>query len=152
MDNEKSGNGIKIIAGILAVLLVVAGAFAVKLYNQEKDTKSQLTKESLLAVRDSVVKKYFKGKGEDSYMITAPDSLVPSFEKETLFKGIYAFEIRGLYSMVNDFRGGPFVNISMVDEARGRIVTVEGHVFCPKFNKRRFMVELETILNTLTFE
>ena len=60
MDNEKSGNGIKIIAGILAVLLVVAGAFAVKLYNQEKDTKSQLTKEKNVVLADlkEMVSKY----------------------------------------------------------------------------------------------
>ncbi len=60
MDNEKSGNGIKIIAGILAVLLVVAGAFAVKLYNQEKDTKSQLTKEKNVVLSDlkEMVSKY----------------------------------------------------------------------------------------------
>ena len=114
--------------------------------------KSQLTKKSLIAVRDSVVKKYFRGNSEDSYMITAPDTLVPSFEKETLFKGAYAFEVRGMYSMVNDFRGGPFINISLVDETRGRIVTVEGHVFAPKFDKRAYMMELETILNTLSFE
>ncbi|WP_299148962.1 hypothetical protein [uncultured Dokdonia sp.] len=60
MDNGKSGNGIKIIAGILAVLLVVAGAFAVKLYNQEKDTKSQLTKEKNVVLADlkEMVSKY----------------------------------------------------------------------------------------------
>lgn len=60
MDKEKSGNGIKIIAGILAVLLVVAGAFAVKLYNQEKNTKTQLTKEKNVVLSDlkEMVSKY----------------------------------------------------------------------------------------------
>lgn len=122
------------------------------MYHYPYTSEEQLTKKALLAKRDSVVKKYFKGVTEDSYMITAPDSLVPSFEKEILFKGAYAYEIRGLYSMENDFRGGPFISISLVDEARGRIVTVEGHVFCPKFAKRPYMMELETILNSLSFE
>lgn len=60
MENEKSNNGIKIIAGILAVLLVIAGAFAVKLYNQEKDTKLQLTKEKNVVIADlkEMVSKY----------------------------------------------------------------------------------------------
>lgn len=60
MENEKSNNGIKIIAGILAVLLVIAGAFAVKLYNQEKDTKLQLTKEKSVVMSDlkEMVSKY----------------------------------------------------------------------------------------------
>jgi|TARA_B110000908_G_scaffold21356_1_gene24101 hypothetical protein len=122
------------------------------IYDYPYTDKSQLTKENLLQKRDSVVKKYFRGKKEDSYMITAPDSLVPSFAKETLFKGNYAFEIRGLYSMVNDFRGGPFINISLIDEKRGRIVTLEGHLFAPKFSKRPYMMELETMLNTLYIE
>ncbi|WP_299215762.1 hypothetical protein [uncultured Dokdonia sp.] len=50
MENEKNNNGIKIITGILAVLLVVAGAFAYKLYNQEKETKAELTKEKTLVL------------------------------------------------------------------------------------------------------
>ena len=124
----------------------------IMVYHYPYTHKDQLTKQALLAKRDSVIKKYFRGVTDDSYMITAPDSLVPSFEKEILFKGVYAYEIRGLYSMVNDFRGGPFINISLVDEARGRIVTIEGHVFCPKFAKRPYMMELETILNSLSFE
>lgn len=45
MENEKNNNGIKIITGILAVLLVVAIAFAYKLYNQSEETKADLTKE-----------------------------------------------------------------------------------------------------------
>lgn len=124
----------------------------IMVYHYPYVNNSQLTKNSLIQVRDSIVKKYFRGNSEDSYMVTAPDSLVPSFERETLFKGVYAFEVRGMYSMVNDFRGGPFVNISIVDETRGRIVTIEGHVFAPKFDKRAYMMELETILNTLSFD
>ncbi|WP_031425051.1 hypothetical protein [Flavimarina sp. Hel_I_48] len=52
MENENKNSGLKIITGILAVLLVVAGAFAVKLYNQEKDTKSELTKEKEIVLTD----------------------------------------------------------------------------------------------------
>jgi len=52
MANGNNNNGIKIIAGVLAVLLVLAGAFAIKLYNQEKDTKSQLTKEKNVVLAD----------------------------------------------------------------------------------------------------
>jgi hypothetical protein len=60
MENQKSNNGIKIITGILAVMLVIAGAFAYKLYNQEKDTKAQLTKEKnvVLADLNEMVNKY----------------------------------------------------------------------------------------------
>lgn len=108
-------------------------------------------KEHLISVRDSVVKKYFRSNVNDSaYMRTTPDSLAPVFERERLFKNNYAFEMRGQYSMVNDFRGGPFISISLVDEKRNRVVTLEGQVFAPKFNKREFMMELETMINSLS--
>ena len=52
MESENKNTGIKIITGILAVLLVVAGAFAIKLYNQEKNTKAELTEEKELVLND----------------------------------------------------------------------------------------------------
>lgn len=122
------------------------------IYHYPYSDKKQFNKKNMIAKRDSIVGKYFKGKPANSYMITAPDTLAPSFEKERLFKNTYAYEIRGLYSMVNGFRGGPFINISLVDEDRGRIVTIEAHLFGPKFAKRPYMMGLETMLNTLSFE
>ena len=50
MENENKNNGIKIVTGILAVLLIIAGAFAIKLYNQEKNTKAELTEEKELVL------------------------------------------------------------------------------------------------------
>lgn len=60
MENENKNTGIKIITGILAVLLVIAGAFAIKLYNQEKNTKAELTKEKEVVLSDlkQMVNKY----------------------------------------------------------------------------------------------
>ena len=52
MENENKNSTLKIITGILAVLLIVAGAFAIKLYNQEKNTKAQLTKEKEVVLAD----------------------------------------------------------------------------------------------------
>ncbi len=60
MENENKNTGMKVITGILAVLLVVAGAFAIKLYNQEKNTKAELTEEKELVLNDlkQMVSKY----------------------------------------------------------------------------------------------
>lgn len=52
MENENKNSTLKIITGILAVLLIVAGAFAIKLYNQEKNTKAELTKEKEIVLSD----------------------------------------------------------------------------------------------------
>lgn len=60
MENQKSNTGFKIVLGIMTVLLVIAGAFAYKLYNQEKDTKLTLTKEKEVVLTDlkDMVSKY----------------------------------------------------------------------------------------------
>lgn len=60
MENENKNTGLKVVLGILVVLLVVAGAFAIKLYNQEKNTKAELTKEKEVVLTDlkQMVSKY----------------------------------------------------------------------------------------------
>ncbi|MGB5941350.1 MAG: hypothetical protein WBG71_00560 [Leeuwenhoekiella sp.] len=52
MENENKSSALKIVTGILAVLLIVAAGFAIKLYNQEKDTKAELTKEKEIVLKD----------------------------------------------------------------------------------------------------
>lgn len=120
------------------------------IYHYPYKSDSTFTKDFQIAKRDSVLKIYMEGSTEGSHMITTPDSLAGIYTRERLMKGAYAYEVRGQYSMVKDFRGGPFLSVSMVDERNGRVVTVEGNVFCPKFNKREFMLELETIINSLS--
>ena len=60
MESENKNTGLKVVLGILVVLLVVAGAFAIKLYNQEKNTKAELTKEKEVVLTDlkQMVTKY----------------------------------------------------------------------------------------------
>ena len=45
--------------------------------------------------------------------------------------------------------GGPFVSLSTVDEERKELITVEGFVYAPQFNKRDYLRELEAILFSL---
>ena len=57
--------------------------------------------------------------------------------------------MRGLWKMVGDLMGGPFVSIARVDEANGRIVVAEGFVYAPETKKRNFIRKLEAALYTL---
>ena len=47
--------------------------------------------------------------------------------------------------------GGPFVNITQLDEKRNRIVTVEGFVYAPGNDKRDLLQQVEAIIYTLDF-
>ena len=46
---------------------------------------------------------------------------------------------------------GPFLSTSRVDEERNRVVTVEGFVYYPSENKRKFMRWFEVITESVTF-
>lgn len=107
----------------------------------------------LIDKRNAYLKKYIKGSVDSSYMTTQEDIDSISFtsKEERLTDSNYVFILRGLYKMVNDFRGGPFESFTFYDEKNKRIVTIEGNVFAPAFRKQEFMLELEAMISSLKF-
>ena len=60
-------------------------------------------------------------------------------------------ELRGFWDVENDFMGGPFVSYSTLDEATGRVLTIDGYVYSPKLDKRNFMREVEHLVYMIDF-
>ncbi len=121
----------------------------VVVYSLPYVSKNQLTKESLMAIRDSVMKVNIPGGMPGSYMGTEYKYDPPSFE---VFEknGTWCGEIRGLWDMKEGSpMGGPFVMHAQVDELNGRIVVVEGFVFAPAKEKRNALRQLEAMLYTV---
>ena len=108
---------------------------------------------SLLKSRDHFVKK-IPGPSTGSYMTS-----VYAFQEMDLYPegedvnidGSYGRLLRGLWKMENDFMGGPFISLSTYDEKNNRLITIEGEVFAPKFDKREYLREMEAILFSLRF-
>jgi hypothetical protein len=76
------------------------------------------------------------------------------FEPETrkiLFNKSYAIETRGLWKTESDFMGGPFINYTVVDTARNRIVAFDGYVYYPNKDKRNYIRQLEAIIRNAAF-
>lgn len=119
------------------------------IYKYPYTEDSTFTRKFLLAKRDSVLKRYMPGPSSGSYM-TTEYYYEPEFREFNL-KGSYAVELRGLYKMVNAFMGGPFVSVTAFNEETGNIVTVEGFVFAPKFDKREYLREVESVVKSLSF-
>lgn len=117
-------------------------------YYDYKDS-SAFTINSLIDKRNEILKLYVAGVGEGSYMTTELQ-VFPIFSSYKI-KGKYTAELRGLWKVKGDFMGGPFVSISQLDEKTNRIVTVEGYVYAPKYNKRKYIRQLEAILYTMKF-
>ncbi len=105
---------------------------------------------NIVELRNRYTKKYISGPKEGSYMTT--DTIYPAKSKRISFNGHYAVETTGLWRTVEgSVMGGPFVRYTVLDEKRNRIVTVEGFVYAPKYDKRDYLRQMEAILQTLEF-
>jgi hypothetical protein len=104
------------------------------------------TGEYLIAKRDSVLKINLPGAFPDSYMAT--QILTVDYSPITV-RGKYCGVLRGLWTMVGDMMGGPFVSHIRLDEANNRIVVVEGFVYAPETEKRNYIRRIEAALYTL---
>ncbi len=120
-------------------------------YYYEYKDDSTFTRDYLIAKRDRFLKKYVSGTVEGSY-ITTEKEFNPIFLEYSLRGERYVAEIRGLWKMEKGVAmGGPFVNITALDEKRNRVVTVEGFVFAAGHNKRNFMRQVEAIVYSIDF-
>ncbi len=120
------------------------------IYEEDYVSKDQLSKEHLLNLRDSLGKIYLEGEAKVSYMKT--ERRAPVFLDVQNVDDQYAMRLRGLWTMVGDFKGGSFVSYSYVDTKRNKLINIEGFLYCPQYNKRFYMQELEAILRSFKFQ
>ncbi len=105
------------------------------------------TEEYLVHKRDSVLKANVPGSFPNSYMAT--ETRAPVTYTPLSVRGHYVGELRGLWRMVGDMMGGPFVSHVRLDETTNRVIVVEGFVFAPETTKRNFIRRIEASLYTL---
>ncbi|HNQ59857.1 MAG TPA: DUF4837 family protein [Bacteroidales bacterium] len=116
-------------------------------YRPYTDT-AQFNGKNIIRTRDSITRKYIPGAVEGSYMATSVDVIPPQFKRTSKFSTGFAVETRGLWKVVNDFMGGPFISYTFADTKRQRIVTVEGYLYHPNSEQRKYMLQIESLLNT----
>jgi hypothetical protein len=104
---------------------------------------------NLVTKRNSYTKKYVHGGAENSYMVSFAE--YPPKQKEINLNGIYVNELRGLWDMHGGFMAGPYINYTLVDEQRNRVICIDGYIYAPKFDKREYLRELEALIKTITF-
>lgn len=121
----------------------------IAVYSFPYESDSTFTTEYLLHKRDSVMKLHIPGPTPGSYMTT--EHQVPALAQSFRLNGNYTVEIRGLWRVEGDFMGGPFVSLSSLDLARKRVVTAEGFLYSPKYDKRDYLRQLEAVIYSLTF-
>ena len=109
----------------------------------QKDTN---TIANIIAMRDSIGKKYIPGPIDGTPMITEAAYAPYLFESE--IDGKFAWETKGTWEVDGAFMAGPFLNYAVMDEENDRIVVLEGFTFAPSARKRDNMMELEAILRS----
>ena len=112
--------------------------------------ESQLSDKGIRSARDTLGYKFVSSNAANSYMKTN-DVDLPMFSKKTTANGSYAVETHGIWEMENDFMGGPFVNLAVVNEQKGELFMIDGFIFAPGEKKRNHMQYLDIILKTVQF-
>jgi hypothetical protein len=112
--------------------------------------QSQLSRENIKAIRDSIGRKYVSSSLPGTYM-RINDVDLPYFVEVTSLNGDYALEARGIWDIVNDFMGGSFISYLVHDPAKQHLLFMDGFVHAPGRSKRELMQQLEFILRTAKY-
>lgn len=102
--------------------------------------------EVALRMRDSITGNYILSSKAGSYMMTEPR--VPADTSVITFNGQRALIQRGLWRMKDEFKGGPYINLLSYDPQQKRWIMIDGFVYAPQFNKRDYMMQVETIVHS----
>ncbi|MCQ2283572.1 MAG: DUF4837 family protein [Bacteroidales bacterium] len=107
-----------------------------------------LTKENIVAKRDSITKAYIQGAVQGAYPIVADLDGFPLCKEYQLHyhNGI---ELRGLWASVRDKMGGPFYSYTMKSEDGASCITIDGFVYAPQEEKRDYLREVEAIVKSV---
>lgn len=108
---------------------------------------SAFTQNYLMRVRDSVLKANVPGPTEGSYMAT--ERRVDQVFNIRGHNGNYASEMRGLWRLRNDFMGGPYVSLAVLDVANQRVIVGYGYVYAPNKDKRNYIRQIEAMLYSM---
>jgi hypothetical protein len=113
--------------------------------------KKRLSKDAIISKRNALTRKYVLGpERDDSTYVEVEGKFDPHFEAKEI-NGNYCVITKGWWNMVGATMGGPFVNLTYVDEQNQQLVMVDGFCFAPSFDKRQFIKELEAIARTIRF-
>lgn len=100
---------------------------------------------------DTLMRRHVPGPAEGSYMGTERRMEIEHHRAD--YAGVpYCVETRGLWRLFGDFMGGPFVCYTMLTPDGTKIVDAVGYVYCPRFDKRDYLMQVEGICNSIKFD
>ncbi len=110
--------------------------------------RKQFDFQAIAATINRELRQYIPGPLPGSYM--ALDTVIPwETEHYQYDDKHYAIKAKGLWNVVNDYMGGPFILNVVLDEKNNRILYTLGYVYNPEDKKRNMLRQVESILNTM---
>lgn len=113
-------------------------------YRYPVDDESPFEVDKIIAHRNQVLMANVPGMFENTYMTTG-EFMEPTVEY-IRFRGREFTQTRGLWEVENDYMGGPFVSHSFYSPDGKDIIVVEGFVYAPRYDKRQYLRQVESIV------
>ena len=108
------------------------------------------TKEAIIAKRNEILGANIPGMFENTYMTTS-EGIEPTV-RSLSYKGIDFMETRGFWEVHNDYMGGPFVSHSFYSKDGSEIIVLEAFVYAPRFDKRQYFRQVESLIWSFEWE
>lgn len=113
-------------------------------YRYPANGKDDLQPETIIAQRNRILKENVPGMFDGTYMTTS--QVAEPKVSYINYKGHDFAEARGFWEVENDFMGGPFVSHSFYSLDGSEILVFEAFVYAPKYDKRQYMRQTESLL------
>ena len=120
-------------------------------FQERYEDESQLNYRIIQDKVNEELKKYIPGPLNNTWM--ALDMVTPMMTAVYQYEGEhYAVLMKGLWTVVNDFMGGPFVLNVVLDQKNERVVYMMGYVYAPEGKKRNMMRQVESIIYSMQID
>lgn len=106
--------------------------------------EDNFTMENIIAKRNEVLQANVPGMFDNTYMTTA-EYITPTVQF-VKYKGREFAETRGYWEVHRDYMGGPFVSHSFYSHDGSEIIVVEAFVYAPRYDKRQYLRQVESLL------
>lgn len=116
-------------------------------FQKEYKDAAQFGERAIVDTVNAALEKFIPGPLPKTYM--ALDTVAPIVSNVYNYAGKhYAVLLRGLWMVVNDYMGGPFVLNVILDQENNRVLYMMGYIYAPDDKKRNMLRQVEAILFT----
>lgn len=112
--------------------------------------ENMMSLDSILEENNKALKDNVPGMFENTYMM--PSTFVRPSIEYLKYKGRDFAQLRGFWEVYNDYMGGPFVAHAFYSQDGKDIIVLEGFVYAPKYDKRHYLRQVESILYSFEWD